>query len=57
VLTRTEILESLRKMGYDKPLELKRFCREYEAYLARVAAATLSASGPRKESGEKRISR
>jgi hypothetical protein len=30
MLTRTEILEALRKMGYRRMVELKRYCRHYE---------------------------
>jgi hypothetical protein len=42
MLTRTEILAALRKMGYSSFGELKRGCREYEKYAARLPAVPTS---------------
>ncbi|MBI5440130.1 MAG: hypothetical protein HY900_02845 [Deltaproteobacteria bacterium] len=41
MLTRTEILSALRKMGYSTFGELKRRCREYEKYATRIATTAL----------------
>lgn len=34
MLTRTEILEALHKMGFRRMIELKRCCRHYERFQA-----------------------